>query len=100
MASFKLTNKAVEDLNKIWIYTFENWSELRADKYYHTLLNSCKEIASNPGKGKKYPGILEGLFGYKTNSHIIFYRDLSNGLIEITRILHERMDLKGRISEL
>jgi len=27
MSEFKLTNKAVEDLSKIWDYTFEVWSE-------------------------------------------------------------------------
>ncbi|PIX07572.1 MAG: type II toxin-antitoxin system RelE/ParE family toxin, partial [Flavobacteriales bacterium CG_4_8_14_3_um_filter_35_10] len=26
MAEYKLTNKAVEDLSKIWDYTFEVWS--------------------------------------------------------------------------
>jgi len=31
MAEFKLTNKAVEDLSKIWDYTFEVWSENQAD---------------------------------------------------------------------
>ncbi len=30
MAKFKLTNKAVEDLSKIWEYTFEVWSENQA----------------------------------------------------------------------
>lgn len=99
MAGFRLTNKAVEDLNNIWIYTFENWSEQQADKYYHSLLNSCGEIAGNPEMGKKYPGILQVLFGYKTNSHVIFYRVLPTGHIEITRILHEKMDLKSRIGD-
>ncbi|MFO7673877.1 MAG: type II toxin-antitoxin system RelE/ParE family toxin [Lutibacter sp.] len=35
----------------------------------------------------------------KTNRHIIFYRILNENDVEITRILHERMDLKRRISE-
>ena len=38
MAKFKLTNKAVEDLSKIWDYTFEVWSETQADKYYESLI--------------------------------------------------------------
>lgn len=32
MAEFKFTNKAVEDLSKIWEYTFKAWSENQADK--------------------------------------------------------------------
>jgi toxin ParE1/3/4 len=99
MAEFKLTNKAVEDLSKIWDYTFEAWSENQADKYYEMLISSCQEIADNPQLGKNYDGIAESLLGIKTNRHIIFYRTLNVNYIEITRILHERMDLKKRITE-
>jgi toxin ParE1/3/4 len=35
----------------------------------------------------------------KANRHIIFYRTLSEDYVEITRILHGRMDLKKRIAE-
>ena len=42
MANYKLTNKAVEDLAKIWDYTFEKWSEQQADKYYALLIDSCE----------------------------------------------------------
>lgn len=41
MAEYKLTNKAVEDLNQIWEYTIYKWSEQQADKYYNLLLESC-----------------------------------------------------------
>jgi toxin ParE1/3/4 len=99
MAEFKLTNKAVEDLSKIWDYTFEVWSENQADKYYEILISSCQEIADNPLLGKNYDGITQNLFGMRTNQHIIFYRTLNESYVEITRILHERMDLKKRISE-
>ena len=99
MAKFKLTNKAVEDLSKIWEYTFEVWSENQADKYYEILISNCQEIADNPQLGKKYEGITLGLLGMKTNRHIIFYRTLDENYIEITRILHERMDLKKKITE-
>jgi toxin ParE1/3/4 len=99
MAEFKLTNKAVEDLSKIWNYTFEVWSERQADKYYESLILNCQEIADNPDLGKNYEGITQSLLGIKTNRHIIFYRILNESYIEITRIIHERMDLKKRIKE-
>ena len=99
MAEYKLTNKAVEDLSKIWDYTFEVWSEKQADKYYDILISNCEEIAENPDLGKNYKGISKQLFGIKANRHIIFYRTLDKNYVEITRILHERMDLKKRIIE-
>jgi len=99
MAKYNLINKAVEDLTIIWDYTFDKWSEKQADKYYELLLDSCQDIANNPDLGKNYSGVKNELFGLKTNRHIIFYRKLANEPIEITRILHERMDLKNRINE-
>jgi toxin ParE1/3/4 len=98
MAEFRLTNKAVEDLSTIWDYTFEVWSERQADKYYESLISNCQEIADNPLLGKNYVGITQNLFGMRTNRHIIFYRTLNENYVEITRILHERMDLKKRIT--
>ena len=99
MAEFKLTNKAVEDLSKIWDYTFEVWSERQADKYYESLISDCQEIAENPHLGKNYDGITQSLLGMKTNRHIIFYQTLNENYVEITRILHDRMDLKKRITK-
>ena len=99
MAKYKLTNKAVADLSKIWEYTFEVWSEKQADKYYDGLISNCEEIAENPDFGKNYEGISKQLLGIKSNRHIIFYRNLNEDYVEITRILHERMDLKKRITE-
>ncbi len=99
MADFKLTNKAVKDLNVIWDYTAKHWSEEQADIYYSLLINSFQDIANNPELGKNYIGIRNELFGLKSNRHIIFYRKLINEPIEITRILHERMDLINRIKE-
>jgi toxin ParE1/3/4 len=37
--------------------------------------------------------------GFKAGRHIIFYRRIENAEVEITRILHEKMDLKSRIKE-
>jgi toxin ParE1/3/4 len=97
MANYKLTIKAVEDLEKIWNYTFEKWSEHQADKYYALLIDSCYLIGQNPNIGKIYFGVHKELFGLKVNRHIIFYRISTENLIEIIRILHERMDLKKRL---
>ena len=99
MAKYKLTNKAVDDLTQIWDYTFDKWSESQADKYYNMLLDNCEEIANNSDLGKKYSAVVENLLGFEVGRHIIFYRRIEEDEIEITRILHEQMDLKNRIKE-
>lgn len=99
MAEYHLTNKAVDDLNEIWDYTAEEWSEEQADRYYTMLLSTCQNIADNPELGKIYDEIATDLFGVKVNRHIIFYRKTKSVPIEIIRILHGRMDLKNRLTE-
>jgi toxin ParE1/3/4 len=63
MANYKLTKKAVEDLENIWDYTFEKWSLEQADKYYSLLIYSCNLIGENPTIGKNYFGVITELFG-------------------------------------
>lgn len=99
MPNYKLTNKAVEDLSGIWNYTFDIWSEKQADKYYHMLIEQFIEVAENPIIGKNYDGIAKELKGIKLGRHIIFYRVIKKDLVEITRILHEQMDLKKRLDD-
>ena len=97
MAKFKLTNSAVKDLSDIWNYTYDTWSESQADKYYKLILNACAAIAKKPEKGKVYEEIYPDLKGKKASKHIIFYRIMDDKSIEVTRILHERMELKNKL---
>ncbi len=99
MANVVLKQKAIDDLNTIWTYTFEKWSEQQADKYYTIIKLSLKGIGKSPDIGKTYPKINKKLLGFKSGKHIIFYHLVSEDQIEVLRILHERMDLKNRISE-
>ena len=99
MTKYHLTKKAVADLANIWEYTLEKWSEQQADSYYQTLVESFEEITQKPFLGKNYEGITPKLLGMNVKKHIIFYREISEEEIEITRILHSSMDLKRRIRE-
>jgi len=99
MAKVILRQEAIDDLNDIWAYTFEEWSEKQADKYYSALEFACIQIGKNPELGKEYEEINGNLLGLRTGKHIIFYQIITKDEIEIIRILHERMDLKSRMNE-
>jgi len=86
MANVILRQEAINDLNNIWIYTFERWSEEQADKYYATLKFTCMQIGGNPQLGKTYDGISKSLLGVKSGKHIIFYQIVSDDEIEVIRI--------------
>jgi toxin ParE1/3/4 len=99
MAKYFLTHKAVDDLSKIWEYTYEAWSENQADKYYQLLIETCREISKSPDIGENYSEISDDLLGLRVGKHVVFYRKIKTKEIEVLRILHERMDLKNRIKE-
>lgn len=99
MAKVILSQEAIDDLNDIWVYTFEEWSEKQADKYYATLKFACTQIGENPELGKEYEGISKNLLGLRAGKHIIFYQVITEDEIEVIRILHERMDLQNRLNE-
>ena len=54
-------------------------------------------ISKNPQIGKAYSEIHPDLKGKISSKHIIFYRELDNQTVEITRILHEKMDFKNKL---
>lgn len=99
MAKVILRQEAIDDLNDIWFYTFQEWSEIQADKYYTNIKLACKSIGETPEIGREYNEIKKNLFGFKSQKHVIFYQFVSNDVIEVIRILHGRMDLKNRINE-
>jgi toxin ParE1/3/4 len=99
MAKVILRQEAIDDLNDIWEYTFEEWSEKQADKYYGMLKSACMEIGENAELGKKYDSIKNNLRGLKSGKHIIFYQQVYEEEIEVIRILHQRMDLKNKLND-
>jgi toxin ParE1/3/4 len=98
MQKFSFTSKAIEDLDEIWDYTLENWSEKQAELYYSLIIESCKKIASNPKLGKSYAIVKPKLLGYVSEQHILFYHVISKNEIVIIRILHGMMDLKNKLN--
>jgi len=99
MAKYLLTKRAVQDIEEIWNYTFDEWSEKQADKYYNQILSFCTELSHEPQEGKKYFNLVKNLQGSRINKHIVFFRKISDDTIEIERILHQRMDLKSKFNK-
>ena len=88
MVNYRISNKAVSDLDEIWIYTFENWSVQQADRYYNLIISEIEYLATNPDSGKSMEHIKRGYRASKVKSHLIFYKLSANNIIEVVRILH------------
>lgn len=99
MAEIIISEKAVEDLNNIWIYTAETWSVEQANRYYNLIMDEIDFVSKNFNITKDIESIRKGYRYSKVKSHLIFFRKINNTEIEVVRILHEKMDIRNRIKE-
>ena len=96
MATYIISEKALQDLEDIWAYTFKTWSKEQADRYYALLIDEIEYVAEHNETGKLMDHVKQGYRAAKVKSHLIFYKK-SNKIIVIIRILHQRMDIQNRL---
>lgn len=96
---YRISEKAIEDLEKIWLYTLKKWSLEQADRYHNLIINEIEYIADNFNLSRKIDYIRPGYRMSKVKSHLIFYKKANDGIIEIIRILHQKMDIENRLKE-
>lgn len=97
---YKLSVKASEDIESIWLYTFENWSLEQADRYINLIFDEIEYLSDNPNSGKDFSHVRKNYRCAKVKSHLIFYRLIEKqSEIEVIRVLHQRMDIENRLSE-
>ncbi|MBU2951826.1 type II toxin-antitoxin system RelE/ParE family toxin [Tamlana agarivorans] len=94
---YRISQQAIEDLDKIWIYTLNKWSKEQADRYYDLIIAEIEFIADNYLIGKSAEQTRKNYRVTKIKSHLIFYRKVDNEIVEIVRVLHQRMDIKKRL---
>lgn len=98
MAKIRLSRKAISDLDGVWDYTVETWSEEQAAIYYRQIHATFQGSKSLPAFQEiKYDIIKPGLLGHKVGHHIIFYKKDSDVSISVDRILHEKMDYQRHL---
>lgn len=108
MARFRLSGPAQADLRRIVAASFERWG-LEASRRYSAILTAAmSQIASDPSGRltRDRSDILPGVRSFhirhaharnlaarvKNPAHILYYRAVGPGLIEIVRVLHDRME--------
>ncbi|MDO9460364.1 MAG: type II toxin-antitoxin system RelE/ParE family toxin [Alphaproteobacteria bacterium] len=95
--NYRLSPRAEGDLEEIWLYTYSTWSLEQADQYHDEIMTAIAVLASAPGLGQMLDHIRPGYRRYRSGSHFIFYRQVSDGGIEIIRILHQQMDFGSHL---
>ena len=99
MTEYIISEKALEDINNIWIYTAENWSVEQADRYYNLIIDEIEYIVGNLNMARDFGKIRKSYKYSKVKSHLIFFKKDKKNEFEVVRVLHERMDIENRLAE-
>ncbi|MBW7868337.1 MAG: type II toxin-antitoxin system RelE/ParE family toxin [Brumimicrobium sp.] len=98
--NYKISIEAKEDIEKIWLYTFKKWSLEQADRYLDFIMDEIEYIAENPNSGKDFSYVRKGYMRTQIKSHLIFYKvNKKQDIIEIIRVLHQKMDIENRLKD-
>ena len=97
MKSYMVTRKAHADLISIGQYTAKKWGIDRRNSYLKQLDNCFIQIARNPELGTSCDYIAKGYRKFPQGSHLIFYKQSTEGIIQIIRVLHKSMDVELRL---
>jgi len=88
---YTVSPRAQGDLDEIWDHTAKRWGIDQAEFYTRELGRHIEIVAAQPLIGRACPEVRAGYYKYPSGSHLLFYR-LTEGGIDVVRILHERMD--------
>ena len=94
----KVGRAAADDMEGIWLYTTEHWSMGQADRYLGLLMDGFEQIRIDPTCGREFAHVRPGYKALNIGAHVIFYRLAdADQVVEVVRVLHERMDQENRV---
>jgi toxin ParE1/3/4 len=90
--SFRLTPRAVADLDAIAYYTIETWGLAQLETYLMGFNSRFQWLADNPLAGRERNDVQPGFRSYPEASHVIFYI-INEDKVDIIGIPHKSMDV-------
>jgi len=107
MPQFVLTTLAAADYRKTLRDSRQQFGQYQRDRYKTILDTAIHEVVENPHspRSRKRDELAPGIRTYylggrgQRASHFLVYRLLESGIVEITRILHVRMEMVNYLPE-
>ncbi|MBX7435380.1 type II toxin-antitoxin system RelE/ParE family toxin [Mycobacterium sp. Y57] len=93
MSAYVLSPAAQADLGDIWDYTCERWGDDQAEMYLREIQRAIERVVASPLIGRPCDEVCEGYRRHAVGSHTLYYRGASNDVIDVVRVLHNRMDV-------
>ena len=106
MAGYRFYPRADAAQDRIWHDTAETWGEAQADAYIRGLHAHLQCLCESrliwrrlPQKMAVPADVKREAYFSRYEHHYVFFRELGNGDLGVTSILHERMDMAVRLKE-
>jgi len=96
---YKISQRALQDLDDIWLYTYKKWSKTQADRYYNLVLDEIDFLSQEVYSGISRDYIKTGYRSISVKSHIVFYKISNENILEVIRILHKMVDIESRLND-
>jgi toxin ParE1/3/4 len=93
VSRYLLSPAAQADLEQTWDYTHDRWGVDQAEEYLRELQHAIDRAAANPRIGRACNEIRPGYRKLAAGSHTLFYRVTAEDVIDVVRVLHQRMDV-------
>jgi len=87
-------------IKEIWKYTDRRWGEDQANAYVRGLYQVFENVANNPTIWHPVKHAdLPGIYFIRYEHHYLFFREFSDGRLGVISVLHENMDIPGRLRD-
>lgn len=97
--NYRISPRALKDIDEIWLYTLKKWSRDQADKYYNLILDEIEGLSQNLHSGQSREYIKSGYRSSLVKYHIIFYTISEEDVLEVIRVLHQSKDLETALND-
>ena len=91
VSTYLLTPEAEKDLEDIWLYSYETWSEHQANRYIEILEDTFVRLSYMPEQARELLDFNPPVRIFPSAKHIIIYR-IAGRAIVIIRVLGARQD--------
>jgi toxin ParE1/3/4 len=91
ISEYLLTPQAEKDLEDIWFYSYEIWSEHQADRYVEILEDTFVNLSFMPEQARELLDFNPPVRVFPSAKHIIIYRIDAQDIV-ILRVLGAKQD--------
>jgi len=96
--TFVLSPAAEIDLDDIWDYSVENWGERQAERYIRMIQDTIIGLTVGTQFSQSAQHVRPGFRKVLVGTHVLFFKE-DDKLIDVIRILHQRMDSTHHLTE-